>query len=389
MYDFAAIKANPVLLFIQLQQVLSMRNATITGWGKCLPPATLTNQDLSTFLDTNDEWIQTRTGMQERRISHVNTSELAYVAAAQALAAAGLEAEELDGIFFATCTADCTLPSAASKVQAKLGAKNAAVFDMNAACTGFIYGLTTANSFIKSGQMNKVLVIGAERISYFLDWTERGTAVLFGDGAGAVIIEATDAESGVLSAKIGCDGDAGHILSVPNFGTDRARFEHIDGLFDFNFEGQEIFKRAVTRMGHASNIALEQANMSSDDINFIIPHQANLRIIEFLAKRMGASKEQVMVNVHKYGNTSSATVPIALCEALEEGRINPGDNILLAAFGGGLTWGATVLKWGERVTPIAKSDVALPEYNGSALELIANAIKGCQDAKAAREANAE
>ena len=357
-----------------------MHYANITGWGKCLPPATLTNDDLSTFLDTNDEWIQTRTGMQERRISHVSTSELAYVAASQALAAAGIEASELDGIFFATCTADCTLPSASSKVQAKLGATNAAVFDMNAACTGFIYGLATANAFIKSGQMNKILVIGAERISYFLNWTDRSTGVLFGDGAGAVILEATPERCGILSAKIGCDGEAGHILSVPNFGTDRERFKNIDGLFDFNFEGKEIFKRAVTRMGEASAIALEQAGMTTADVDFIIPHQANLRIIDFLAKRMGASKDKVMVNVHKYGNTSSATVPIALCEALEEGRIKPGDNVLLAAFGGGLTWGATMLQWGSRITPVASSDVALPEYTGTALELIADAIKGCQDA---------
>lgn len=361
-----------------------MSNAIITGWGKCLPPATLTNHDLSTFLDTDDEWIQTRTGMQERRISHVSTSELAYVAAERALAAAGLKGEDLDGIFFATCSADCTLPSAASRVQAKIGATNAAVFDMNAACTGFVYGLTTANAFIQSGQMNKILVIGAERISHFLDWTERSTAVLFGDGAGAVIIEASEENAGILSAKIGCDGDAGHILSVPDFGSDRERFTKIDGLFDFNFEGKEIFKRAVTRMGEASTIALEKANLTPDDINFIIPHQANLRIIEFLAKRMGASKEQVMVNVHKYGNTSSATVPIALCEALEEGRINPNDNVLLAAFGGGLTWGATVLKWGSRITPIAESDVQLPEYTGTALALIDRAIKGCQAAKAAQ-----
>jgi len=366
-----------------------MHYANITGWGKCLPPATLTNQDLSTFLDTNDEWIQSRTGMQERRISHVSTSELAYVAACQAIAAAGIDASEIDGIFFATCTADCTLPSAASKVQAKLGATNAAVFDMNAACTGFVYGLSTANAFIQSGQMDKVLVIGAERISYFLDWTERGTAVLFGDGAGAVILESSTEKQGILSNKIGCDGDAGHILAVPNFGTDRARFKNIDGLFDFNFEGKEIFKRAVTRMGEASAIALEKAQMTPEDVDFIIPHQANLRIIDFLAKRMGASKEKVMVNVHKYGNTSSATVPIALCEALEQGRIKAGDNVLLAAFGGGLTWGATMIKWGERTTPIATSDVSLPEYNGTALELIQDAIKGCQDAKSARESQAD
>lgn len=362
-----------------------MRHANITGWGKCLPPATLTNHDLSTFLDTNDEWIQTRTGMQERRISHVSTSELAYVAACQAIAAAGIDASELDGILFATCSADSTLPSAASKVQAKLGATNAAVFDMNAACTGFVYGLATANAFIQSGQMNKVLVIGAERISHFLDWTERSTGVLFGDGAGAVIIEASSEVNGIISSKIGCDGEAGHILSVPNFGTDRERFSGIDGLFGFNFEGKEIFKRAVTRMNYASDIVLEQAGMTTEDIDFIIPHQANLRIIDFLAKRMGATKEQVMVNVHKYGNTSSATIPIALCEALEEGRIKPGDNVLLAAFGGGLTWGAVMLKWGSRTTPVATSEVTLPEYTGTALELIDSAVKGCQAAKSAKE----
>ncbi len=362
-----------------------MRYANITGWGKCLPPATLTNEDLSTFLDTNDEWIRTRTGMQERRISHVSTSELAYVAACQALAAAGIDAAELDGIFLATCTADTTLPSASSRVQAKIGATNAAVFDMNAACTGFVYGLSTASAFIQSGQMNKVLVIGAERISYFQDWTERGTSVLFGDGAGAVILEASAEKCGILSSKIGCDGEAGHILSVPDFGTDRQRFTKIDGLFSFNFEGQEIFKRAVTRMTDASTMALAQAQMQPEEINFIIPHQANLRIIDFLAKRMGASKEQVMVNVHKYGNTSSATIPIALCEALEQGRITPGDNVLLAAFGGGLTWGANVIQWGPRVTPIAESDVTLPAYSGTALELLDSAIKGCQSAKATQQ----
>ncbi len=337
-----------------------MKYANITGWGKCLPPSVLTNDDLSTIMDTSDEWIYPRTGIKARRISHVSTSDLATLAGRRALACAGLEAGDLDGIILATATPDNLLPSAASAVQKKLGAVNAAVFDLNAACTGFVYSLSVATSLVQTGMMKKVLVIGAERLTYLLDWARRDTAVLFGDGAGAVVIEASEQESGLIANKLGCDSEAREILHVPNFGTDRVRFADIDGLFTFNFEGQEIFKRAVRGMGEATNTVLAQAGIAPEQIDLIVPHQANIRIIETLAKRMNAPMEKVMVNIEHYGNTSAATVPIALCEALELGRVQPNSYLLTAAFGAGLTWGAAIIKWGDRVTPINSCDAELP-----------------------------
>ncbi|MFH7525906.1 ketoacyl-ACP synthase III [Aeromonas sp. A5] len=361
-----------------------MKYANITGWGKCLPPSVLTNDDLSTIMDTSDEWIYPRTGIKARRISHVSTSDLATLAGRRALACAGLEASDLDGIILATATPDNLLPSAASAVQKKLGATNAAVFDLNAACTGFVYALSVATSLVQTGMMKKVLVIGAERLTYLLDWARRDTAVLFGDGAGAVIIEASEQESGLIANKLGCDSEAREILHVPNFGTDRVRFADIDGLFTFNFEGPEIFKRAVRGMGEATGTVLEQAGIAPEQIDLIVPHQANIRIIETLAKRMNAPMEKVMVNIENYGNTSAATVPIALCEALEQGRVKPNSYLLTAAFGAGLTWGAAIIKWGDRITPISQCDEELPACEQSALELIAHAVEGCQQAHASK-----
>lgn len=357
-----------------------MRKAVISGWGKCLPPATLTNHDLSTFMDTSDEWISSRTGIKERRVSHVDVAELCYVAGSQALACAGLQASELDAIVVCTCTPGSNIPNSASRVQQLLGAQQAAVFDLNAACTGFVYGLQTASALIQSGAMQRILLIGAERLSQLLDWTRRDTAVLFGDGAGAVILEAGDGDAGFVSAKLGCDSENRDILSVPDFGTNRERFANADAYYSFNFEGPEIFKRAVRGMGEATSCVLAQSDWQPEDVDFIVPHQANLRIIEALAKRMNANAEQVMVNIQHYGNTSAATVPIALCEALEQQRVKPGDRLLLAAFGAGLTWGAATLQWGERVEPLGHSDVALPPCEQSALQLIAPAIEGCRKA---------
>ncbi len=337
-----------------------MKYANITGWGKCLPPSVLTNDDLSTIMDTSDEWIYPRTGIKARRISHVSTSDLATLAGRRALACAGLEASDLDGIILATATPDNLLPSAASAVQKKLGAVNAAVFDLNAACTGFVYSLSVATSLVQTGMMKKVLVIGAERLTYLLDWARRDTAVLFGDGAGAVVIEASEQECGLIANKLGCDSEAREILHVPNFGTDRVRFADIDGLFTFNFEGPEIFKRAVRGMGEATSTVLAQAGIAPEQVDLIVPHQANIRIIETLAKRMNAPMEKVMVNIENYGNTSAATVPIALCEALEQGRVKPNSYLLTAAFGAGLTWGAAIIKWGDRVTPIKACDADCP-----------------------------
>ncbi|WP_432459832.1 MULTISPECIES: ketoacyl-ACP synthase III [unclassified Agarivorans] len=363
-----------------------MYHAEITGWGKCMPPARLSNHDLSTFIDTSDEWISSRTGIKERCISHVDIAELAANAGLQALAAANLDAAQLDAIILCTCTAGTTVPNSASRVQQLLHADQAAVFDMNAACSGFVYGLQTAAALIQTGAMQRILLIGAERLSQLLDWTKRDTAVLFGDGAGAVIIEANDdpEKVGFLAAKLGCDSEKREILSIADFGTNRKRFSGVDTLYNFQFEGPEIFKRAVKGMGEAASNVLAQAQVANHELNFIVPHQANLRIIDALAKRIGAPDENIMINIEKYGNTSAATVPVALCEALEQGRIKPGDNVLLAAFGAGLTWGAAVIRWGKRVTPIKQSTASLPACNQSALELLAPAIEGCQQARKAQ-----
>lgn len=358
-----------------------MRYANISGWGKCLPPAALSNDDLSTFLDTSDDWIYSRTGIRSRRISHVNTSALATVAAQHALAAAGLTADQLDCIILATASADTLVPSAASAIQRNLGASKAAVFDINAACTGFIYGLSVGSALIKAGTMQKVLVIGAERLTHYLDWTQRDTAVLFGDGAGAVILEASEQPIGLIADKLGCDAEASDILAIPNSGTGRERFAHTDGLFEVNFDGKEIFKRAVKGMGEAASHVLAAAKLTGADIDLLLPHQANVRIIETLAKKMAMPSDKVMINIEHYGNTSAATVPIALCDALEQGRIQPGALLLTAAFGAGLTWGAGVIRWGERVTPLQVSDATLPPCEHTALELLASAIKGCQQAQ--------
>jgi 3-oxoacyl-[acyl-carrier-protein] synthase-3 len=359
-----------------------MQYANITGWGKCLPPAVLSNQDLTTFLDTSDEWISSRTGIKERRISHVPTSALASLAAKRALACAGMDAADLDLVILATACPDTLIPNAASAVQYDIGAVNAAVFDLNAACTGFIYGLSVGTAMIRSGAMKKVLVIGADRIPYFLDYTIRDVCVLFGDGAGAVILEASDEECGLMAEKLGCDGDARDILAARDSGTVRERFSGVDGFYEVNFEGPEIFKRAVRGMGKAISDVLGKLGLEGEDMDLIIPHQANMRIIETLSKRLKAPSEKVVVNIEKYGNTSAATVPIALCEALDDGRIKSGDKLLTAAFGAGLTWGAAVIKWGERVAPLGECRDELPVSDKSALELLMPWVEGCRDAVA-------
>jgi 3-oxoacyl-[acyl-carrier-protein] synthase-3 len=352
--------------------------AEITGWGKCVPPAVMSNEDLSTFLDTSDEWIRSRTGIENRRISHVDTSDLATVAAKHALAAAGLEAKDLDLIIVATCSPDSLIPNTASKVQQNLGVAGAAAFDLNAACTGFVYGLETATRLIQAGSYRHALVIGAEHLSFFIDWSKRDTAVLFGDGAGAAVLSRTEKQVGLQQALLGCDSDGRDILAVPKFGTSMDRFAADNGHWDFNFVGRDIFKRAVKGMGVAAQTVLQREGLTTQDIDLMIPHQANIRIIQTLADLAGISQDKAFVNIHNYGNTSAATVPIAICEAVEQGRVKPNDKILLAAFGAGLTWGAGLLTWGDRVTPVNTSDAALPECNQTALELVSEAIKQCQ-----------
>ncbi|QIR06159.1 ketoacyl-ACP synthase III [Salinivibrio costicola] len=359
-----------------------MAFAEITGWGKCLPPAVLTNDDLSTIIETNDEWIRSRTGIESRRVSHVETSDLATVAAQRALAAAGIEAAQLDLLIVATCSPDTLIPNIASKVQGNLGAVRAAAFDMNAACTGFLYGLETATKMLQAGHYQHALIIGAEHLTWYLDWSKRDTAVLFGDGAGAVVISQTDQEVGLLDAQLGCDSAGRDVLAIPAFGTAMDRFDPQNGHFAFDFIGRDIFKRAVKGMGAAANQVLSRNQLGAEQIDVVVPHQANKRIIEALCDHAGISLDKAFVNIQHYGNTSAATIPIALCEAVEQGVVKPHSQLLTAAFGAGLTWGAGLIRWGERTTPLQQSDAELPATDKTALELLAYAVDQCQNRQA-------
>ena len=347
-----------------------MRNATITGWGKCMPPAVLSNDDIATFLDTDDEWITSRTGISERRISHVPLGELGYVAARRALACAGLQPGDLDLIIFGTCSFDEQVPNMASGVQKRLGADNAGAMDINTACTSYLYGLATASAMISQGIVNNVLLIGGELISPLMDWTNRGVAVLFGDGCAATILQPTDADEGALEHKLGCYGEVREILQVHGMGQRYANRDWVLGDTQWNFEGQEIFRRAVVGMSRACETVLEARGLGPDDIDLVVPHQANLRIIEAVVKRAGVPMSRCFVNVERYGNMSAATVPVALVEALEADRVKPGANLLLTGFGAGLTWSAHVLRWGERTKPLGESDAELPPLDRSALEIV-------------------
>ena len=347
-----------------------MKNAEITGWGKCMPPNVLSNHDLEQIVDTSDEWITTRTGIKERRISHVETSDMAAVAGLRALAAAGKEPEDVDLLLLATCTPDSLIPSAASIVQKKIGAINGAALDINAACSGFVYGLVLAANMIRGGTNQTVLLIGAEKLHYVTDFTDRTTCVLFGDGAGAVVVEATDEPHGLLASDLGLDGSVYHILQTPVDGTMGDRADPDPSKSGVSMEGQEVFRRAVTKMSESSIISLERAGVDLEDVDLLIPHQANVRIIDATARRLGLDESKVFVNIHSYGNTSSATIPVALTEALEEGRIAAGDIVVLAAFGGGLSWGSVVYRWGSRTEPIGESDAALPPPDRTTMELL-------------------
>ena len=343
----------------------------ITGWGMCVPPSILTNDDLSTILDTNDEWITSRTGVKERRIAHTSVSDMGTVAAQHALASANKDPKDIDTVIMATCTPQYIIPSTASIIQKNIGNKTAAAFDFNSACSGFVYGLTTAYSLISSGVMKNILLVGGEKVSFFLDWNERDTAVLFGDGAGAVVIESVDNDSKLYSSKLTCDPFLGEALMLKNFGSsmnfDREKDSYFFGI---SFVGQEVFKNAVRTMSKLAEEALTEANLTIDDIDLCIPHQANLRILEATAKRCNFPMEKMIVNLDKYGNTSAGSIPIALTEAIEKGKVKPNSKMLLLAFGGGLTGAAAIIDWGSKVTSIKTSDAALPESDKTALELI-------------------
>ena len=355
-----------------------MTYASITGWGKCMPPAVLSNHDLSTFLDTSDEWITSRTGMKERRVSHVGAIELSTVAASRALACAALDPADVELIIYGGVSNDELVPNSASGVQVALGATKAASIDLNTACTSFCYGLTTATAMIRTGVVKNAVVIGVELISRYMDWTNRGVAVLFGDGAAAVVLQASDNEEGVMASVLGCDAQGRQTLRVRGMGCTYALHDITFGDTMWDFDGQSIFKRAVHAMSDASRRVLEQCGKTADDVDLVVPHQANLRIIESVARYAGIPMERVIVTVQKYGNMSAATVPVALVEALEASRVTPGSTLLMPAFGGGLTYCSLLVKWGERVTPLGQSAMELPPLTQTALEMV-NAIRAKQD----------
>ena len=362
-----------------------MTYAAITGWGKCMPPAVLSNQDLATFLDTTDDWIISRTGMKERRISHVSAIDMATVASARALACAGLAAEDVDLIVYGSCSNDEQVPNSASGVQVKLGAVNAASMDINTACTSFLYGLSSATAMVRTGAVRNALVIGVELISPYMDWTNRNVAVLFGDGCAAVVLQPSENREGLLGEQLGCNADARQILRVRGMGCSYANrgVQLGDTLWDF--DGQEIFKKAVKGMSIASEKVMAKCGVKPDEIDLVVPHQANLRIIESVAKHAGLPMDKVFLTVQRYGNMSAATVPVALVDALEEGRVKPGSLILMPGFGGGLTLCSHLVKWGERVTPLGKTDIDLPPATQSALEMV-NAIRARKHAHDSSEA---
>ncbi|TKH06317.1 ketoacyl-ACP synthase III [Peribacillus simplex] len=310
-------------------------NAGILGLGRYLPDKIVTNADLEKIMDTSDEWIRTRTGIEERRIAKddIDTSDMAYEAAKAALKNAEISAEEIDLILVATVTPDQSFPSVACMIQEKLGAMKAAAMDVSAACAGFMYAMITAQQFIQTGAYKHVLIVGVEKLSKVTNWEDRNTAVLFGDGAGAAVLGPVSEGKGVLSFELGADGTGGkHLLQEGDF---------------IHMNGREVFKFAVRQMGESSLGVLDKAGLTKEDVDLLVPHQANIRIMEASRERLDLPLEKMTKTIHKYGNTSSASIPMALVEEMEAGRIKDNDLIVMVGFGGGLTWGAIALRWGK------------------------------------------
>ncbi len=322
----------------------------ILGMGKAVPKNILTNSDLEKMVDTTDEWIKTRTGIVERRIARDDetTLDLAYEASLEALSAAGVSAEDLDLIIVATVTPDMVFPATACMLQEKIGARKAGAFDLEAGCSGFVYGMIVADQFIRTGVYEKILVVGAETLSKITDWQDRNTCVLFGDGAGAAVMGPVK-KGGMLSFDMGSDGSGGKCLDMPAGGSLMpATHETVEKRLHYvRMDGNQVFKFAVKVMGKTALEALKKAELGTEDIDLLIPHQANIRIIESSAKRLKLPDEKVFVNLEKYGNTSSASIPIALYEAKEQNLLKNDQIIVLVGFGAGLTWGAAVLHWIE------------------------------------------
>jgi len=325
-----------------------MQKAGILGLGCYLPPKKLTNSDLAKIVETSDEWITSRTGIRERRIAskEVATSDLGADAARLAIKDAGLSPEDIDLIITATITPDMAFPATSCIIQDKIGAKNAACFDINAACSGFVFTMVIAQQFVNSGLYDHVLVIGAEKLTSIVDWKDRSTCVLFGDGAGACVVGKSE-DRVIVSSFMGSDGAGGHLLSVPAGGSRLPTTEDTvkDRLHFLKMGGNEVFKIAVRIMVEAATNAIKKAGLGLDDISLFIPHQANMRILLAVAKRLGVSQEKIFMNIEKYGNMSAASTAVALVEAAQENKIKKGEHIVLVAFGGGLTYGAVVVKW--------------------------------------------
>jgi len=323
-----------------------VKYSKITGTGSYLPEKVLTNFDLEKFVDTTDEWIQARTGIKQRHVARDDetTGDMAFIAAQRAMEAAGVEPGEIDFLALGTTTPDVVLPSTATLLQKRLGLKECGAMDINAACTGFIYALSVADKFIKLGDAKKALVIGSETLTRLVDWNDRGTCVLFADGAGAVVIEARD-EPGILSTHISSNGEYAPLLCTSagvsaGFDMDAPR-----GGITIKMKGNEVFKVAVRTLGRIVDETLEANNMDRSDIDWLIPHQANLRIINATAKKLGMDDGRVIITVDRHGNTSAASVPLALDEAVRAGKIKRGEMLLLEAFGGGFTWGTALIRY--------------------------------------------
>jgi 3-oxoacyl-[acyl-carrier-protein] synthase-3 len=323
--------------------------AHIVGWGKYVPSRVLTNYDLSRMVDTSDEWIRTRTGISERRIAENDetTASMSILASREALRVAGVRASELDLIIVATCTPDYIFPSTACLVQDSLGSPRAAAFDLAAGCSGFVYALSSAASYINAGVYKSALVIGSETLSRIIDWADRTTCVLFGDGAGAVVLQAGNSSGGILSTALGSDGSGGDVLFMPAGGS-REPASHrtvAEGKHYLRMRGREVFRFAVRAMPTATRLVLNEAGLGIEDLELVIPHQANQRIIQASAKALGIAEDRIYSNLERYGNTSAASVPIALCDAIEEGKLHEDDVVVLVGFGAGLTWAAAALRW--------------------------------------------
>ena len=328
---------------------MNQHNAGILGMGHAYPEGILTNADLEKIVETSDEWITTRTGIKQRHkaADHEYTSQFGTTAARMALDRAGLKPDEIDIIICATTTPDQIMPSTGALIQAQIGASNAAGMDVFAACSGFLYGLTMVESMIRTGQIKYALVVGAEVLTKYVDYTDRGTCVIFGDGAGAAVLGPVNSGRGILATKIKSDGRYEEQLYAPGggtkLGTTHATIDN--GMHFFKMKGNELFKVAVRSMAEISAEMLEKAGLTIDDIDLVIPHQANQRITDAVASRLGVPEEKVYSNIAEHGNTSSASIPIAMDECIESGRIKEGDTVLLTAFGGGVTWGSTILKF--------------------------------------------